>query len=132
MPEATTAIRGKRILFVDDEQALAALGEELLGDSGAHVVCAFSGPQALDLYHQHAGRFDLVVTDESMPGMSGIELAQELFQVAPELPVILCSGHLLSMDDEGIDGTNIRDVLAKTDVFFKLPFIIEEMFPTGD
>lgn len=130
MSEDTTAVQGKRILYVDDEQALTLLGEELLGDSGAQVVCAFSGTHALELFHQHSGQFDLVVTDESMPGMSGIELAQELFRVAPDLPVVLCSGHLLSMNDKGITETNIKDVLAKTDVFFKLPQIIEEIFPT--
>lgn len=128
MSEATATIQGKRILYVDDEQALAVLGEELLGDSGAQVVCAFSGAHALELFHQYSGQFDLVVTDESMPGMSGIELAQELFHMAPDLPVVLCSGHLLSMNDEGIAGTNIKDVLAKTDVFFKLPQIIEKIF----
>ena len=110
-----------KVLFVDDEQALTALGEDLLIDEGYEVVCASSGHQALDLFEQHGQQFDLVVTDESMPGMTGIELAQRLFALAPNLPVILCSGYLLSMEDEGIAQTNIKTVLAKTDVFLKLP-----------
>lgn len=118
----------KKVLFVDDEPALLALGEDLLTDEGYQVVCASDPRQALDLFAQHEHQFDLVVTDESMPGMTGTELAQQLFQLAPQLPVILCSGYLLTMADEGIGATNIKEVLAKTDVFFKLPSTIASLF----
>lgn len=120
----------KKILFVDDEKALTALGEDLLTDEGYEVVCASSGRQALDLFEEHDRRFDLVVTDESMPGMTGIELAQQLFPLAPNLPVVLCSGYLLSMADEGIAQTNIKKVLAKTDVFLMLPQLIKALLAT--
>ena len=120
----------QKILFVDDEKALTALGEDMLTDEGYEVVCAASGGQALDLFEQHGGQFDLVVTDETMPGMTGIELAQKLFALAPDLPVILCSGHLLSMADEGIAQTNIKTVLTKTDVFLTLPQQIKTLLGT--
>lgn len=116
----------KRILFVDDEQALVQLGAELLADSGFEVDCAYSGPEALQLF-QERGDFDLLVTDESMPGMSGIELAQEVYRQSPSTPVLLCSGHMLSMHEKGIDQTNIKGVVAKTEVCFKLPSLIEEL-----
>lgn len=119
-----------KILFVDDEQALMVLGDDLLTDEGYEVVCASSGRQALDLFEQHEHQFDLVVTDESMPGMTGVELAQRLFVLAPQLPVVLCSGFLLSMEDEGIAQTNIKAVLAKTDVFLKLPQQIKTLLAT--
>jgi len=118
-----------KVLLVDDEPALRALGEDLLVEEGCDVVCASSAQQALELFAQHEQRFNLVVTDESMPGKTGTELAQQLFQLAPELPVILCSGYLLSMEDEGIRATNIKAVLAKTDVFLKLPATIADLFP---
>ncbi len=117
----------QKILFVDDEKALTALGKDMLTDEGFEVVCAASGRQALDLFEQHGRRFDLVVTDESMPGMTGIELAQQLFALAPEMPVVLCSGYMLSMEDEGIAQTNIKKVLAKTDVFLSLPQLIKTL-----
>ncbi|MFO7765445.1 MAG: response regulator [Pelovirga sp.] len=120
-----------KILFVDDEQALMVLGDDLLTDEGYEVVCASSGRQALDLFEQHEHQFDLVVTDESMPGMTGIELAQRLFVLAPQLPVVLCSGFLLSMEDEGVAQTNIKAVLAKTDVFLKLPQQIKTLLTTS-
>ena len=120
-----------KVLFVDDEPALQTLGEDLLTEEGYQVVCASNARQALELFAQHEHAFDLVVTDESMPGMTGTELAQRLFQVSPQLPVILCSGYLLTMADEGIDATNIKEILAKTDVFFKLPSAIARLFAQG-
>lgn len=116
----------KRILFVDDEQALAQLGAELLVDSGFEVDCAYSGAEALQLFRER-GDFDLVVTDETMPGMSGIELAQEIYRQSPNTPVLLCSGHMLSMREKGIDQTNIKDVVAKTEVCYKLPDLVAEL-----
>ena len=62
-----------------------------------------------------------------MPGMSGIELAQEIMTLAPDVPVILCSGHLLTMQEEGMEQTNIKQVLAKTDVCIKLPDLIAQL-----
>ncbi|MBD1400262.1 response regulator [Pelovirga terrestris] len=116
-----------KVLFVDDEPALQALGEDLLVEEGYEVVCAAGAREALDLFAQHGQQVDLVVTDESMPGMTGIELAQQLFKLAPQLPIILCSGYLLTMAEEGIAATNIKAVLAKTDIFFKLPATIASL-----
>ncbi len=114
-----------RILYVDDEESLALLGEEFLGDLGYQVTSAFSGNQALELFQKNPQDFDLVITDESMPGLSGTELAQKIFQLSPELPVILCSGHLLTMQDAGMETTNVKAVLVKTEVCTKLPEMIE-------
>ena len=120
-----------RILFVDDEECLAMLGEEFLGDMGYQVTSSVSGHQALDCFRQAPQSFDLLITDESMPGMTGIELAQQIYQLQPELPVILCSGHLLTMHEAGMDKTNIRNVLVKTEVCTKLPEMIEQLFRTS-
>jgi CheY-like chemotaxis protein len=114
-----------RILYVDDEESLAQLGEEFLGDMGYQVTSACSGNQALDLFQQNPKGFDLLITDESMPGLSGTELAQKIYQLSPELPVILCSGHLLSMQDAGMETTNVKAVLIKTEVCTKLPEMID-------
>lgn len=121
----------QKVLLVDDEPALLALEEDLLTEEGYQVVCAAGARQALELFAQHEQQFDLVVTDESMPGMTGTELAQQLFQLAPRLPVILCSGYQLTMADDGIGATNIIEVLAKTDVFFKLPSTLASLFAQG-
>jgi CheY-like chemotaxis protein len=123
-----TPLPSIKILFVDDEPALQVLGEDLLVEEGYDVVCAASAREALALFAQQGHQVDLVVTDESMPGMTGIELAQQLFKLAPQLPIILCSGYLLTMADEGIGATNIKAVIAKTEIFLKLPETIASLF----
>ena len=118
----------QQILFVDDEASLALLGADLLDDFGYEVTCAFNGEEAFSLFQQKSGGFDLVITDESMPGISGIELAQQIFSISASTPVILCSGHMLTMQEEGLDKTNVAAVLVKTDVCSKLPGMIEAIF----
>lgn len=120
--------RQRQILFVDDEESLALLGADLLHDIGYNVTCAFNGSAALNLFEQPDSCFDLVITDETMPGMSGIELAQKIFTISPATPVILCSGHLLTMQEEGMEKTNITATLAKTEVCSQLPKIIDSIF----
>lgn len=128
MGEEMSAVNRKRILYVDDEKSLAMLGADLLEDYGYQVTCAYDGDEALTLFGQGAEVFDVVVTDESMPGMTGIQLSQELYRRSPDVPVILCSGHMLTMQEVGMDQTNIKAVLAKTDVCMKLPEILDELF----
>ncbi len=118
----------REILFVDDEESLARLGADLLTDIGYKVTCAFSGNEALHLFEQQDRNFDLVITDETMPGISGIELAQKIFAISPSTPVILCSGHLLSMQEEGMEKTNISAILAKTAVCSELPQMLDSIF----
>ncbi len=118
----------KQILFVDDEESLALLGADLLTDYGYNVTCAFDGAAALQLFQQQADFFDLIVTDETMPEMNGIELAQKIFTISPSTPVILCSGHLLTMEEEGMDTANITAVLSKTAVCTELPEMIKKIF----
>lgn len=130
MSRETDIANIKKILYVDDEKSLAMLGADLLEDYGYQVCCAFSGDEALSLFTKESGGFDVVITDESMPGMTGIQFAQELYRHSSNVPVILCSGHMLTMQEEGMEQTNIMAVLAKTDVCLKLPEMLEELFAT--
>lgn len=130
MSDEIISENNKRILYVDDEECLAMLGADLLEDYGYQVCCAFNGDEALNLFAQDPDGFDVVITDESMPGMTGIQLAQELYRHSSNIPVILCSGHMLTMQEDGMAQTNITAVLAKTDVCMKLPDMLERLFET--
>lgn len=80
------------ILLVDDD-ALTAMGSaDLIEDLGHTVITAHSGAQALELIGAHDD-IDLVITDQSMPGMSGVELAAALRERRPGLPVVLATGY---------------------------------------
>jgi CheY-like chemotaxis protein len=82
----------ERILFVDDEQVIADIGEKTLGQLGYDVVTKTSSVEALELFRADPGRFDLVITDMTMPKMMGDQLARELMKVRPDIPIVLCTG----------------------------------------
>lgn len=85
-------IKGARIMLVDDELGMLAMLHESLAMKGAEVF-SFGDPMlALGEFSLHPERFDLVVTDETMPGMSGMALAGCLLAIKPALPIILCTG----------------------------------------
>ncbi|MDH5700072.1 MAG: response regulator [Nitrospirota bacterium] len=97
------------ILFVDDEETIVRLGKELLTQLGYTVEVHTSSIDALRVFQQNPHRFDLVITDQTMPGLTGEALSRELLRIRPELPIILCTGfsHVISAEkakELGIQG----------------------------
>jgi CheY-like chemotaxis protein len=84
---------GETVMIVDDEPMLVALAEEMLAELGYEPVGFVSSRAALQAFRAEALRFDLVLTDEAMPDLVGIELAREIRSVRPDVPIILMSGH---------------------------------------
>jgi len=82
----------ERILFVDDEEVIVDIGEKTLGQLGYDVVTKTSSVEALELFRADPGRFDLVITDMTMPKMTGDQFARELMMVRPDIAIILCTG----------------------------------------
>jgi PAS domain S-box-containing protein len=82
----------ERVLFVDDEEALVEMGRELLEDLGYQVTATTSSTEALAAFRTDPSRFDLVITDQTMPDITGVELAKEILALRPELPIIMCTG----------------------------------------
>lgn len=80
------------ILFVDDEDSVVQLGREALESLGYYPVICRTAAEALDIFQADPKRFDLLITDRTMPGMSGDCLAQECRRRRPNLPVLFCSG----------------------------------------
>ena len=91
--ERTTPLRGsEKILFVDDEAAIARLGHQILEKLGYRVRSYTSSLEALARFQENPTDFDLVVTDMTMPHMTGEQLAKEIRQFRPDIPIILCTG----------------------------------------
>jgi PAS domain S-box-containing protein len=101
------------VLFVDDEESVARLGCMMLERLGYNAVVSTSGDEALALFRAAPERFDLVITDHTMPGMTGAALAQELQRLRPELPVILCSGFSHTMNADKAQALGLDAFLLK-------------------
>lgn len=83
----------ERLLLIDDETTLVEVVKESLEALGYSVVAETSSVQALELFRANPRRFDLVITDQTMPGMTGMVLARELLELCPDIPIILCTGY---------------------------------------
>jgi PAS domain S-box-containing protein len=82
----------ERVLFIDDEEALAEMGSEVLTELGYRVVSKTGSREALAQLRLDPSRFDLVITDMTMPELTGTELAREILLMKPDMPIILCTG----------------------------------------
>jgi signal transduction histidine kinase len=116
-PRSVTA-RG-RVLLVDDDPAVLSATSGLLGSAGFDVHVARDGVEAVELLTQHDGRFDLVLTDATMPRMDGHELSRRVARTHPDLPVLLMTGNPSCVGDPG--GAEAPPVIPK-------PFRSEELF----
>ena len=85
--------RGETILVVDDERTLVALSEEMLAQIGYEPVGYESSTAALRAFQAQPRRFDVILTDEAMPELTGTDLAREIHLVRPGIPIILMSGY---------------------------------------
>jgi signal transduction histidine kinase len=103
----------ERILFIDDEEALAEMGEAILAELGYDVTCRMSSKDALALVEEDPSRFDLVITDQTMPEMTGVELARRIFAIRPDMPLILCTGFSHLVDAESARSAGIRGFAMK-------------------
>jgi signal transduction histidine kinase/ActR/RegA family two-component response regulator len=104
---------GETILIVDDERTLVALAEETLAGLGYEPVGFDSSAAALQAFRLAPQRFDLVLTDENMPGLSGTEFTRELRQVRPGIPVVLMSGYGGAQLAERAAAAGVVEVLRK-------------------
>lgn len=91
-----------RILFVDDDAAVLAMGAEILKSFGYTVTTATNGKRALNIFEQNPGGFDALVSDYSMPVMNGHELIAKCLRLRPDLPSILCSGYMEKVAGESL------------------------------
>lgn len=91
---------GERILLVDDDELVAQSGESILKRLGYRVKAEISCKKALEVFRRHPDEFDLVITDMSMPQMTGLMLAEALLKIRPNIPIILFSGHHDMVDEK--------------------------------
>jgi len=113
----------ERILYVDDEHVLIASGKTLLEALGYKVKIKTSSIEALELFKEKPDEFDIIITDMTMPHMTGDELAEALISIRSDIPVILCTGFSTKVTEEKAQNIGIRALVMK-------PVAIHEMANT--
>ena len=103
----------ERILFVDDEPSIEFLGKQMLGSLGYEVTTCGTAIAALELFRSDPSTFDLVITDMTMPLMTGDRMALEMMSLRPDLPVIICTGFNELLSNQRVQELGIRALLMK-------------------
>jgi len=113
----------ERILFIDDEESLVKLGEQMLERLGYQVKTRTSSIETLAAFQDHPDEYDLVMTDMTMPNMTGEILAKELLRVRSDIPIIIYTGFSYQMDKEKALGMGIRAFVMK-------PYVVRDVAET--
>jgi PAS domain S-box-containing protein len=104
---------GQTVMIVDDEKPLVALAEEILAELGYEPVGFSSSPAALEAFREAPRRFDIVLTDETMPDVTGTDLARQISPLRPDIPIVLMSGYSGPQLLERARAVGVREVLRK-------------------
>jgi CheY-like chemotaxis protein len=113
----------ERVMFVDDEDPMVKAGEQMLKQLGYQVEVKTSAVEALAGFRDQPDRYDLVMTDMTMPNMTGDNLAKAMMRVRPDIPVIICTGFSHQIDYEKALDMGIRAFVMK-------PFVIKDIAET--
>jgi CheY-like chemotaxis protein len=119
----------ERILFIDDEESIVKLGRKMLGRLGYKVEATTSPIEALELFRTEPDKFDLVITDLTMPKMTGGKLVKEILNIRLDTLIIICSGFSVKMDEKKAKEIGAADYiekqLVKHDFAFKVRKVLD-------
>jgi signal transduction histidine kinase/ActR/RegA family two-component response regulator len=103
----------ERVLFVDDEVTVVRMASLMLDSLGYEATVTSQSTKALEMFHANPTRFDLLITDQVMPEMTGMELASEVMRLRPDMPIILCTGFSEKVSESEALRKGIRVYLPK-------------------
>ena len=118
---------GQCVLYVDDEEPLVYLITRVLTRLGYEVVGFSDARAALQAFRAAPDRFDAIVTDLSMPSMSGSELAAEILQLAPDKPIVLTSGYVKPEEREAALAAGVRELVLKPNTVEELGAVLHKL-----
>ena len=125
--EPLLPVGNERILLVDDEDSILETGREMLEYLGYSVETCVKSVDAWSLFLQSPDRFDLVVSDMTMPEMNGDELAQKMIALRPDLPVIICTGYNPKIDEAAANAIGLKAFIFKPLTFQKLATTVRKV-----
>ena len=127
------------VLVVDDEQSIVRMLKQMLGSLGYDVVERYNSSDALQAFGARPDSFDLVITDLTMPHMTGIDLAKEILKIRPDTPIILCTGFSETIDENRAKLLGIKEFLMKPIALRDLAITVKKIlfqdkpsFPVSD
>jgi len=124
--------RGEHVLYIDDETALVRLATRALGRLGYRVTGYSEPATALRDFQADPDAFDAVVTDLSMPGMSGFELARAMLAIRPKIPLVVTSGSVNPRDEDTARGIGVHAMILKPNTVDELGRILDNLFRGPD
>jgi DNA-binding NtrC family response regulator len=113
-------VQGKHILYIDDDDGVLRAMAQLLERAGFRVSAYSDGHKALEAARADPGQYDLVVTDYSMPRISGIEVASAIMKMRADLPVVMLTGYATEALTEEAAAIGVREVISKPSSFDEL------------
>ncbi len=116
----------ERLLFVDDEESIVKMGRQLLESLGYSVTTCISGVEALTIFHPQPDNFDHIITDMTMPKMTGDQLVASLRKIRSDIPIILCNGYSKQITDQSLKEMKVNAFAYKPIVTEGLAAIIRE------
>ena len=125
-------IGNEHILLVDDEDEIASVEKEMLEAFGYNVMARTSSIEALEAFSAEPDKFDAVITDMTMPHMTGDRLAAELMKIRPDIPIIICTGFSEKMSRETADALGIKGFLMKPILMRKLAGMLRNVLDSMD
>ncbi len=111
--DAQIEMGDEHILFIDDEEIMVEVGKVMLERLGYRVTVKTSSLEALEIFQDNPNQFDAVVTDQTMPHMTGADLAQKMLTIRPDLPIILCTGYSTTISEQKAKSIGIRAFAKK-------------------
>jgi nitrogen-specific signal transduction histidine kinase/CheY-like chemotaxis protein len=126
-PDLAVEFGTEQVLLVDDDKKVATMHTHMLERLGYGVTCFTDSPTALSVYAKNPKRFDLVITDLTMPDLSGFDLAKKMVEMNPTLPIILCTGLGDSIERDHEDVSCVKAFLSKPVEIKALSFTLRRL-----
>ena len=117
----------ERMLFVDDEKAMVDAIQPMIERLGYKVTARTSSIEGLEAFRENPDRFDLVITDFTMPDMTGMELAKALLKIRSDIPIILCTGYSEHINEDKAKANGVRAFLMKPVVLSEIANTIRKV-----
>ncbi len=111
--QASLFTGSEKILFIDDEESLVRIGKKMLEGMGYSVEAKTDSQEALDLFKSNPYQFDLIITDMTMPHLTGDQLSKQMLEIRSDLPIILCTGFSDKISNEKAIELGFRKFLEK-------------------